>query len=99
MRHLVLATFVTCAWPFAAHAQWAASRIEHDWCLTIGNQSFGLVQTAVYITDLEHVNHRETTLRLGSFAATSTRYRADAVVLIVATLGGLFLVRRSLMKS
>ena len=36
---LLLTTF-----PIAAHAQWATSRVEHDWRVTIGGNSYGLEQ-------------------------------------------------------
>ncbi len=47
-RALFLAAFLVGASPIAAEAQWASFRIEHDWRLTLGDNSFGLVQTAVY---------------------------------------------------
>jgi hypothetical protein len=99
MRTLFLTTFILCALSAAAEAQWATSRIEHDWRLTVGESSFGLVQTAVYMTDLEHVNHRVTTIHLGPFVTTTTRFRAPqiaaAVLLLLAAAGGAFVVHRA----
>src|SRR5579871_6367716 len=84
VRQLVLATCLMFAWPGIVSAQWATTRIEHDWCVTIGGSSIGLVQRAVYFVDLTHVSQRETIIYLGPFPSVTTRFRANQIA--VATL-------------
>jgi len=79
VRHLMLATCLMFAWPGILSAQWAATRTEHDWQLTIGGSSIGLVQRAVYFVNLAEVNHRETTIYLGPFPSITTRFRAGPI--------------------
>ena len=89
VRQLLLATCFIFAWPGIVSAQWAATRIEHDWQLTIGGSSVGLVQKAVYFVNLTEVNHRETTVYLGPFPSITTRFRAGQIAGAVLVAGGM----------
>jgi hypothetical protein len=86
MRILSVALILTAAWAVPARAQWATSRVEHDWKITIGGQEFGLTQLAVYVTSLEHVNHRETTLHMGPYFAKTTRFRAPEILAAILSI-------------
>ena len=102
VRHLVLAACLVCAWPGIASAQWASTRIEHDWRMTIGGSSIGLVQRAVYFVDLDHVNHRETIIYLGPFSTITTRFRADHIAVATLAVVGMiaaFVVCKNLPRS
>jgi hypothetical protein len=87
-RQLLLAAGLIFAWPGILSAQWAATRIEHDWQLTVGGSSVGLVQKAVYFVDLTEVNHRETTIYLGPFPSITTRFRAGPIAIAMFAVVG-----------
>ena len=53
LRSFLPVTFALLFLPIAAHGQWARSRTEHDWSLTIGGQAFGIVQRATDTTGRE----------------------------------------------
>lgn len=99
-RLLLLAASIG-AWPGFANAQWATSKTEHDWRLTIGESSYGLVQTAVYMSSTEHEDYRTTTIHLGPWSTSTTRFRAPQIagaalfLLVVAGVGCVFAVRRA----
>jgi len=87
-RQLLLATCLMFVSPGILSAQWAATRIEHDWQLTVGGSSVGLVQKAVYFVDLTEVNHRETTIYLGPFPSITTRFRAGQIAVAMLAVVG-----------
>jgi hypothetical protein len=64
IRKLLLMIVLVGALPIAAHAQWATSRIEHDWRITINGNSYGLEQrfTSTYSLTL---GWRTTTIFFG----------------------------------
>ena len=99
IRQLFLISLAVCVLPVAAHAQWASSKTEHDWRLSIGGHSFGLVQQAVYTVSLGSPSYRRTTIYLGPFYTTTTRFRAPwlAVVLLLPVgAAGVFVLARLL---
>ena len=100
MRQSLVVALVAFALPLAAHAQWASSLIEHEWLITIGGNSYGLVQR---VTDSAGVRReRTTTVCLGSYT-TTTRVRAAYLALLmllpVGALGVVLLPRLSPGKS
>ncbi|SRR6266540_362545 len=90
IRQCFLVILAAFAMPIAAHAQWATSRTEHDWRVSVGVNSYGLLQQEVYTIDLVH-GYRVTTIYFGSHTRSTTRFRADYVavvtLLIVGTAG------------
>jgi hypothetical protein len=83
MRRLFLVGMAVCALPVAAQAQWASSRTEHDWRLSIRGYSFGLVQQAVYTASLAQPSFRQTTVYLGPLGSRTTSHRAAYLVTVV----------------
>ncbi len=83
-----------CTMPLAAQAQWATGHTEHDWRISVGANSYGLLQEEVYTIDLVH-GTRITTIYFGSRTWTTTRFRADDIaalsLLIVGAVGALSL--------
>ena len=79
-RNLLLAILALLLLPIAAHGQWARSRTEHDWSVTLGGQAFGIVQRSVDMTGAEWGWQRVTTIYVGSYSIT-TRLRAGCVAL------------------
>jgi hypothetical protein len=75
----LLVTLAFCSLPSAAHGQWASACTEHDWRVTIGGRSFGLVQKSVYTVSLSLPGCRYTTIYLGPVGTTTTRLRAPYV--------------------
>ena|ERR1035437_2827308 len=96
IRQLLFVILVVCAMPIAAQAQWAFSRTEHDWRISVGANSYGLLQQEVYTIDLVH-GTRITTIYFGSHTWATTRFRADYIaalsLLIVGTVVVLSLKR------
>ena len=97
-RQFLLLSWAFCALPVAASAQWASSITEHDWCFTVGGNSYGLQQRVTYTISLGYGGTRTTTLYLGRYTAT-TRIPAPFVALIallpVGTVGFFLLTRLS----
>jgi uncharacterized membrane protein len=64
IHKLLLMVVLVGALPIAAQAQWATSRIEHDWRITINGNSYGLEQrfTSTYSLTL---GWRTTTIFFG----------------------------------
>lgn len=78
VRRLLLVALVVCALPVGAQAQWASSRKEHDWRISIGDCSFGLVQEVVYTISLTQGN-RHTTVYFGPYSWTTGRFQAKHI--------------------
>ena len=82
---LVALAVITC--PMAAHAQWGISYNEHDWRITVGGKSYGLVQEFCSFTSITN-GFRQTTIYFGPYT-TATRFRAPWVtVVLLLPLGG-----------
>jgi hypothetical protein len=64
--------------PVAAQAQWATTRTEHDWRISVADGSYGLLQQQVYTFDLVH-GYRRTTVYFGPHT-WSTDFRAEYIV-------------------
>src|SRR6266571_8694324 len=97
IRQVLLVALVMFAWPMAAHAQWGISYNEHDWRITVGAKSYGLVQKFSSFTSVTN-GTRQTTIYLGPYA-TTTRLRAPwvaAVLLLPVGGAGLLLLTRFL---
>jgi hypothetical protein len=92
LRHFILVTFAVLVVPIGAHGQWARSRTEHDWHVTVGGQEFGIVQRSVDMTGREWGWQRTTTIYVGPYR-TSTRLHAGfvAIGLLVPIVFGGFL--------
>jgi hypothetical protein len=96
IRLLLLIALLLGALPLAAHAQWATSRVEHDWRITINGNSYGLEQRFTSTFSLVD-GWRTTTIYFGRH---SFRTSVPAVWVAVLTLSplaavALFLVATS----
>ena len=95
IRHLLLVTLVVCALPIAAHAQWATSSNEHDWRLTIGGNSYGLLQRVTYFASYGVGGIRTTTICLGPYTANTRLPAAYVAAMMFLPVGAtLFLLAR-----
>lgn len=85
MRKMRLFLLLALVWalPVATHAQWLYTKTEHDWRLTIGGYSFGLVQKAIHTYTLNQPSYRETTIYLGPVYTTTRRCRAPCVAALL----------------
>lgn len=97
MRQLLLIILAVCALPVVAHAQDGYfhyfRRTEHDWRVSIGGSSFGLLQETIY--NGVPIG-RETTIYCGPLGKTTTRLRAPyiaVVLLLPVAAAGVLLVR------
>jgi hypothetical protein len=88
VRLICLLALVAFTLPVTAFAQWSMTKTEHDWQLSIGGYSFGLVQKAHYFTSRDVPTYRQTTICLGPLGSATTRlqapYIAAALILLVA---------------
>jgi hypothetical protein len=64
--------------PASVHAQWATTRVEHDWTLAIGEHRFGLEQTMTLPG-----SYRTTTVHLGPVSVRSKLHTGSIVALVV----------------
>lgn len=86
IRLLVLLIWMIWVLPGAAHAQWAIRRIEHDWRVRIGGNSFGLTQE-FFSTFSTTIGTRTTNIYIGQFTV-HTRLPAIWVAALAVTLVG-----------
>jgi hypothetical protein len=95
IRLFLLIAWVVLSSPIAAHAQWATSRIEHDWRVSIGGSSFGLTQE-FFSTFSTTFGSRTTVIYFGRYTVR-TGLPGVCVVALAITLFGtacLFLVTK-----
>jgi len=94
VRHYFLMTLLVCASPFVAHAQWAATITEHDWQVTVGRHSYGLVEMVTYV-GARIGGTRRTTICVGRYTAETRIPAACVATVILLPVGvlGLFVLR------
>jgi len=86
IRLLLLMMWMVLFLPIAAYGQWATSRIEHDWRVSIGGSSFGATQEflSTYSTTL---GTRTTVIYLGRYTIRTGLPAGWVAVLAVSFFG------------
>jgi len=94
IRHCFLMSLLVCASPFVAHAQWAATITEHDWRLTVGGHSYGVVERVRYV-GVRLGGKRTTTIYVGRYTAETRLPAALVATVTLLPVGvlGLFVLR------
>jgi hypothetical protein len=88
-RPIVLIVVLLCASTIKGHGQWAIRYAEHDWRITIGSQSYGLVQeffstySRVHGTRTTFIYFGSHTFRTRVPASWITAFAALALTLVV----------------
>jgi hypothetical protein len=86
IRQVLLMVWLIGTLPVAAQAQWATSRIEHDWRVTINGNSYGLAQE-FFSTFSTVLGTRTTTIYFGQHTFRTSLPAVCVAALTVASVG------------
>jgi len=102
IKQLLLVVMFIGALPVAAHAQWATSRIEYDWRVNIGDNSYGVTQE-FFSTFSTVIGTRTTTIQFGHHTFDTRLPAVCVAALAVLSLGAwallLFPIREATASS